>query len=131
MGVWQIGTDTLAQSRFTVSALAETIANLHILDGRAAAPGRRAHSRAQIAAYRERLAADPVVALFVRNVVKANWMPDFMSPPPSPEDRTFHDELRSVRQTPPWSPSPKWLLRWAARSLRRWPYRTCRTGSPT
>jgi DNA-binding transcriptional ArsR family regulator len=100
MGVWQIGTDTLAQSRFTVSALAETIANLHILDGRAAAPGRRAHSRAQIAAYRERLAADPVVALFVRNVVKSNWMPDFMSPPPSPEDRTFHDELRSVRQTP-------------------------------
>ncbi|MFI0791503.1 ArsR/SmtB family transcription factor [Micromonospora rubida] len=100
MGVWQIGTDTLAQSRFTVSALAETVANLHLLDGRAAAPGRRAHSPAQTAAYRERLAADPAVALFVRKVVRPNWMPDFMSPPPGPEDRTFHDELRSVRQTP-------------------------------
>ncbi|WP_329007431.1 ArsR family transcriptional regulator [Micromonospora rifamycinica] len=100
MGVWQIGTDTLAQSRFSVSALAETIASFHLLEGRGAAPGRPAHTPAQIAGYRERLAADPVLALFVRTVVKPNWMPDFMSPPPRPEDRTFHDELRSVRQTP-------------------------------
>ena len=99
MSVWHVGADTLAQSRFAVSALAETVASLHLLDGRSAAPG-RGHSRMQAAAYQERLAADPVVSFFLRKVVRPQWVPDFMSPPPRPEDRTFHDEVRSVRQTP-------------------------------
>ncbi|MEV0392461.1 winged helix-turn-helix domain-containing protein [Polymorphospora rubra] len=100
MGVWRIGTDTLAQSRFTVSALTETLASFHALEKRRTVPGRRLPTAAQTAAYRARLAADPVVALFVRTALRRNWIPDFMSPPPRPEDRTFHDEIRWVRQTP-------------------------------
>ncbi|MEV7231353.1 helix-turn-helix domain-containing protein [Polymorphospora sp. NPDC051019] len=40
------------------------------------------------------------MTLFVKTVLQPNWMPDFISPPPHPQDRTFNEELRRVRQTP-------------------------------
>jgi DNA-binding transcriptional ArsR family regulator len=100
MGIWHISADTLARSRFTVSALAEAIAGLHALDGRGAIPGLQAWVAAHAPAFRDRLAADPLVALFVKAAVKPRWQPDFMVLPPRPADRTFHDEVRQVRQAP-------------------------------
>lgn len=101
MGVWRIGADTLAHSRFTVSALAETLAELLTLHGnRTTHPGREEWRRTHGPGYRRRLAADPVAALVAEASVRSRWPPDFMSPPPGPEDRTFHDELRRVRDTP-------------------------------
>lgn len=100
MGVWHLSADTLAQSRFAVSALAETVAVFHALNGNGAHPSQRAYVDRHVAAYREHLAADAFHADFVA-ALSPNWVPDFMFRPPWPEDRTFHDEIRRVRQTSP------------------------------
>ena len=66
MGLWRIDADTLAGSRFVVSALAEATATLMALPTASAPhPGQRAWLDDHLPAYRERLAADPVTALLV------------------------------------------------------------------
>jgi DNA-binding transcriptional ArsR family regulator len=108
MGVWRVGADGLARSRFTVSPLAETLAALFALDEPGPPPDDRRWVREHAADYRARLDADPVAALFVRAALGPKWLPDFVFPTPQDDfptprddDRTFHDELRRVRQTPP------------------------------
>ena len=74
MGWWRISTDTLAGSRFVVSALAETSACLLTLaKGRAAHPGERAWFDARLPAYRARLADDPITELLLR-ATRAGYM---------------------------------------------------------
>ncbi|MEU8378080.1 transcriptional regulator [Streptosporangium sp. NPDC048865] len=102
MGWWQINADTLAGSRFVVSALAETTAGLLTLaTGTAAHPGERAWLDAHLPAYRHRLSADPIDALLVRAAFGHRWIADFLTPVPTGEGETaFEDELRRVRETP-------------------------------
>lgn len=100
MGNWHVSTETLAHSRFAISALAETIASFNSLAGRGVTPGQSSWIHAHRTAFRERLNAEPVAALFVKTAIKPTWMPDFLSTPPGPDDRTFHDEIRRMRQTP-------------------------------
>ncbi|GES29807.1 helix-turn-helix domain-containing protein [Streptomyces angustmyceticus] len=67
MGSWQIGTDTLARSRFVLSPFAETFASLKLLHaGTGAHPGEETWLRAHLPGYLARLAADPVTTLLVR-----------------------------------------------------------------
>ncbi|MET8307148.1 hypothetical protein [Micromonospora sp. NPDC005173] len=66
MGVWLIGSDTLARSRFTLSPLAETVGRLVVLIGRPAPAGEGSQLDVDRLAYRERIAADPFAATFVR-----------------------------------------------------------------
>ncbi|MGH8966915.1 MAG: transcriptional regulator, partial [Actinomycetes bacterium] len=103
MGWWLINADTLAGGRFVVSALAETSACLHLLDGGAAAhPGERAWLGAHLGAYRETLRREPVTAALVEAAlgVKTKWTADFLTPPhPGVGSPAFHEELAVVRRT--------------------------------
>ncbi|MFD5915851.1 ArsR/SmtB family transcription factor [Kitasatospora sp. NPDC058201] len=111
MGWWQVDADTLAQSRFVVSPLAETVAALKTLrHGTAAHPGERRWLDAHLPRYRERSAADPVTAALVGAALGPRWNATFLTPTPAAEsesgggDRggaTFARELEPVRATPP------------------------------
>ncbi|MDX3094804.1 helix-turn-helix domain-containing protein [Streptomyces sp. ME01-24h] len=103
MGWWLVDAQTLADSRFVVSPLAEAVAALKLLDRATAAhPGERGWLDAHLPAYRERLAADPVTALLVRAALGRTWNADFLTPTPSGEGSPgFEEELSRIRQTPP------------------------------
>jgi DNA-binding transcriptional ArsR family regulator len=102
MGLWQIDADTLAGSRFVVSALNETIACLMALQRDAAAhPGERAWLDAHLPAYRNRLSGDPITALLVRAQLNRRWIADFLTPtPPAEGEPSFAEEVARVRATP-------------------------------
>ncbi|MBF9129866.1 transcriptional regulator [Plantactinospora sp. S1510] len=101
MGIWRIGTDSLARSRFTVSALAETVAALKSLHTGIAAPGQRDWLAAHTPGYRERVAADPFARALVRAAFRPRWMADLLTRPPAGPDETIADELARIRATPP------------------------------
>ncbi|MFE0105630.1 ArsR family transcriptional regulator [Streptomyces sp. NPDC059009] len=104
MSQWRISADTLAETRFTVSPLAETTACLFALAREAAThPGERAWLRDHLPAYRRRLAADPVTARLVPAATgdATRWIADFLTPAPSGEgERSFADEVAEVRAAP-------------------------------
>ncbi|MFH8622863.1 ArsR/SmtB family transcription factor [Streptomyces vietnamensis] len=103
MGWWQIGTDTLAESSFVFSPLAETIASLKTLHkGAAAHPGERVWLGRHLPAYRERLAAEPLDALLVRAAIGPTWNADFLTPTPlGDRERSFEEEVEAVRAAEP------------------------------
>ncbi|WUI02718.1 helix-turn-helix domain-containing protein [Spirillospora sp. NBC_00431] len=105
MGWWLVDADTLAGGRFVVSALAETTACLETLDkGTAAHPGERAWLDAHLAAYRRLLRREPVTAALLEAALglRTRWIADFLTPPhPGVGSPTFHEELATVRRTPP------------------------------
>ncbi|MFD9428672.1 MULTISPECIES: helix-turn-helix transcriptional regulator [unclassified Streptomyces] len=107
MGWWQISADTLANSRFVVSPLAETIASMKLLErGTAAHPGERVWLDAHLPAYRRRQTEDPVSAMIIRAALAPRWNANFLTPTPmvtpvgeAPPD--FAQELSRMRATPP------------------------------
>ncbi|MDN3358449.1 helix-turn-helix domain-containing protein [Actinomadura sp. DC4] len=101
MGLWQVNADTLAGSRFVVSALNETISALIALQRATAShPGERAWLDAHLPSYRERL--DPVTALLVRAGFNRRWNVDFLTPtPPASGSPSFAAELTVIRETAP------------------------------
>lgn len=102
MGVWRVNADTLAESRFVISALSETVACLIMLERAAAAhPGERAWLDAHGPAYRSRLREDPVTALLVRSALRVSWIAGFLAPAPTEQGESFAEELSRVRETPP------------------------------
>ncbi|MFE2555878.1 ArsR family transcriptional regulator [Streptomyces sp. NPDC059352] len=109
MGWWQIGTDSLAGSRFVVSPLTETIAALKTLDAAVGAhPGERVWLTAHLPAYRDRLAAEPLDALLVRAALGATWNADFLTPTPTGErERSFEEEVAAVREAEPLDAVPQ------------------------
>ncbi|MFF7354233.1 helix-turn-helix domain-containing protein [Streptomyces filipinensis] len=101
MGWWELNADTLARSRFVVSPLAETFANLKLLHAADAAhPGEQRWLRSHLPAYRALLAADPVTDRLVGAGLGRNWIADFLTPPPRGGER-FPDEVARVRAAPP------------------------------
>jgi DNA-binding transcriptional ArsR family regulator len=65
-------------------------------------PGERAWLNAHLAAYRARLADDPITALLVRAARGRRWIADFLTPtPPGEGAPTFEEEVARVRETPP------------------------------
>ncbi|MFB9838432.1 ArsR/SmtB family transcription factor [Actinoallomurus acaciae] len=103
MGFWQVNADTLAGSRFVISALDETIASLVALQRATAAhPGERAWLDAHLPAYRERLRGDRITALLVRAGLMGGWNADFLTPaPPGEGSPSFADAVIRIRETPP------------------------------
>ncbi|MQY08759.1 ArsR/SmtB family transcription factor [Actinomadura macrotermitis] len=96
MGWWRVDADTLAQSRFVVSPLAETVACVKVLAGGSAShPGERAWLGEHLPAYRERLAGDPVAAALVRAGLCGGWNATFLTPPPGGE-ASFEREVALV-----------------------------------
>lgn len=103
MGWWLVNADTLAESRFVISPLAEATASLIVLErGTAAHPGERIWLDAHQAAYRERLAGDPVTALLVRAALGHHWIADFVTIAPTSEgEPTLAEELARMRERLP------------------------------
>lgn len=100
MGDWIVETDVLAGSRFVVSPLSETVGALFALVRGRPRLDARDWYHAHKAAFRAELAADPVLAALVDAMLQPGWIADFLAPPPDTGDRTFHDEIRRVRETP-------------------------------
>ncbi|WP_447003954.1 ArsR/SmtB family transcription factor [Saccharothrix isguenensis] len=99
MGSWQIGTDTLARSRFVLSPFAETFASLRLLHaGTGAHPGEEAWLRAHLPGYRAHLAADPVAGPLVEAAIGPSWIADFFCPT-SCEGESFEQTVDRVRAT--------------------------------
>ena len=103
MGWWQVSADTLAESRFVISPLAEATASLIVLArGTAGHPGERAWLDAHHAAYRERLAGDPVTALLVRAALGRHWIADLFTTAPVAEGEPgLGEELARIRERLP------------------------------
>ncbi|MFG3256194.1 ArsR family transcriptional regulator [Streptomyces sp. NPDC048172] len=111
MGWWQVDADTLADSRFVVSPLAETTAALKVLHRASGThPGERAWLAAHLPAYRALLADDPVSAALVRAALGATWNADYLTPTPHGEDSgdggdaddaSFAQEVARVRAARP------------------------------
>jgi len=100
MGLWLIGTDTLARSRFLVSPFAETFACLKLLHaGSAAHPGEEAWLRAHLPGYRAFLAADPVAGPLVDAALRS-WIADFVCPTPVAGE-SFEATVARVRAAGP------------------------------
>ncbi|MFI6092063.1 ArsR family transcriptional regulator [Streptomyces sp. NPDC051218] len=151
MGCWQVNADTLADSRFVVSPLAEATASLFSLARRTAThPGERGWLDAHLPAYRRRLAAEPGLAQLVRAALgdRTRWIADFLTPTPLGDGAcSFAEEVAHIRETPDatarahltvsyGSPLPPELLRpgapdrmagllewvWTRTVLPRWPH---------
>jgi DNA-binding transcriptional ArsR family regulator len=102
VGIWLVDADVLAGSRFRVSALAETVATLGVLAGlRPHRPGQLARPAQQRAAFRARMADDPVGRAFVKGALLPTWLADFLCAPPDDDEHTFDDETQCIRTAPP------------------------------
>ncbi|MER7174400.1 ArsR/SmtB family transcription factor [Streptomyces mesophilus] len=102
MGLWLISTDTLANSRFVISPLTETIAALRALvRGVPHHPGERAWLDAHLPAYRAHLAAAPLTAQIIDAAFGPAWTADYLTPAPDPAGKsTFEEELTELLATP-------------------------------
>lgn len=101
MGWWRVSTDTLAESRFVLSALAETTGSLIVLNrGTATHPGEREWLGTHHPAYAERLAADPVTAALVRAALRPHWIADLFTSPPASDGEPVSEELARIRAIP-------------------------------
>ncbi|HZC73469.1 MAG TPA: winged helix-turn-helix domain-containing protein [Jatrophihabitans sp.] len=109
MGVWRIGADELADSRFAVSPLLETVGALLVLQRGRPRLDLQDWYRTHRPAYRRLLAEDPTLPALLDGLFRPRWIADFIIPPPDPADRTFHDTLRRVRAAPP--PTVRAVLR--------------------
>ncbi|WP_329620482.1 winged helix-turn-helix domain-containing protein [Streptomyces sp. NBC_01255] len=109
MGWWQIGTDSLAGSRFVVSPLTETIAALKILHAASGShPGEQAWLARHLPAYRARLAAEPLDGLLVGAAIGRTWNADFLTPTPLGEgEQSFEEEVEAVRAADPAAAVPQ------------------------
>jgi DNA-binding transcriptional ArsR family regulator len=103
MGWWRVTADTLAESRFVISPMAEATASLIALErGTAAHPGERIWLDAHQPAYRERLARDPITALLVRAALGRHWIADFFTIAPAGEgEPDLGEELARIRERLP------------------------------
>ncbi|WP_433829302.1 winged helix-turn-helix domain-containing protein [Actinoplanes sp. CA-015351] len=102
MGWWNIDADTLAGSRFVRSPLAEVTAGLMRLHKNTAEhPGEPEFLRSHRAAYRARLAADPIGAAVAGAVLRPRWIADFAAPAPPLVETSFAEEVSVVRSASP------------------------------
>ncbi|WP_232662594.1 ArsR family transcriptional regulator [Pseudonocardia sp. TRM90224] len=103
MGWWRISADTLAQARFVLSPLAETIASVQsLVHTTAAHPGEQAWLDAHLPAYRQRTRDEPIGALIMQAGLRLSWNADFLTPTPTADrEHTFDEEVAVVRRTPP------------------------------
>lgn len=102
MGTWQVPSDLLARSRFTVSPLQETLAAVMVLDplrNRPVEPWQRAFRAAHQESFAAMLAAHPTRrdllghASRPRRPGAPGWTADFLSMAPPHADPTFEDEV--------------------------------------
>ncbi|MFI6264714.1 helix-turn-helix domain-containing protein [Micromonospora sp. NPDC051006] len=95
MGVWQVPSDLLARSRFTVSPMVETVAALRALYN-PRTPWQRAWAGPHAEAFRGMLAARPVARAVLSASFNPRWIADFFTIAPAQPEPTFPAELSAV-----------------------------------
>ena len=98
MGVFVVDADVLARARFGTSRLVETTAAMGVLCRSDVLPWHRDWREAHLAAWRERLAADPVAAAVVAHAHGRSWIADFLTVPPPAPDLSLDEELAHLEQ---------------------------------
>ena len=88
-----VDADVMARARFGTSRLVETTAALGVLRASDPLPWHRDWRTAHLPAFRERLAADPVVAAVVAHAYGPSWIADFLTVPPPAPELTLDEEL--------------------------------------
>jgi DNA-binding transcriptional ArsR family regulator len=101
MGVWRIGADELAESRFVVSPLLETVGALLVLGRGRPRLDHAEWYRTHRPSFGRLLADDALLPALLDGLFRPRWIADFVIPPPDRSDRTFHDALRRVRAATP------------------------------
>lgn len=101
MGVWLVGADVLATSRFAVSPLAEALSALRTLAEGGPQLWERPWHEAHLPAFRQRVADDPFAVALLSGVLGRGLLPEFMAAPPATTEPSFADELTRVRQRSP------------------------------
>lgn len=101
MGVWLVGADVVATSRFAVSPLAEALSALRTLAEGGPQLWERPWYETHLPAFRERVAGDPFALALLGGVLGRGLLPDFMARPPATAEPSFADELTRVEQTSP------------------------------
>jgi DNA-binding transcriptional ArsR family regulator len=98
MTVLKVDPANLANIRFALSPMTETVAALQFLatGGRGGPPEWRARHRKTYA----RFLRDGLFGTFLSLLPTARWTPDFLTPPPSTMNTSFEEELRLVRASP-------------------------------
>lgn len=97
MGTWMIPADLLAHSRFVLSPMVETCVALRVLrDG--TEPWQRAWRAPYVAAFRQLLDENPVIALLLDRAFRPRWIADFLTIAPERAAMTFHEELALVER---------------------------------
>ncbi|MFY1596119.1 helix-turn-helix domain-containing protein [Micromonospora sp. WMMD737] len=95
MGVWQVPSDLLARSRFTVSPMVDTVAALRALYY-PRNPWQRSWREPHVAAFRRMLAGRPVVRALLPASFHPRWTADFLTIAPAAPVPTFAAELAAV-----------------------------------
>jgi DNA-binding transcriptional ArsR family regulator len=101
VGVWIVGADVLASSRFAVSPLIETVAAMKAFAGKGTHPAHRPWLDTHAPAYRQRLLHDPFAAALTAAALRPRWVADFLVTPPGDADGTFDGDLARLRATTP------------------------------
>lgn len=101
MGVWLVGADVVATSRFAVSPLAEALSALRTLAEGGPQLWERSWYQAHLPAFRQRVADDPFLLALLGGVLGRGLLPEFMAAPPATAEPLFADELSRVRQSSP------------------------------
>ncbi|MBG0567830.1 winged helix-turn-helix domain-containing protein [Actinoplanes aureus] len=101
MGVWLVGADVLASSRFAVSPLIETVAAMKAFAGKGLHPVQRPWLDAHAPAYRKRLRDDPFAAALTTATLRPRWVADFLVTPPDDADGSFAGDLARLHATAP------------------------------
>ncbi|WP_229402950.1 ArsR/SmtB family transcription factor [Micromonospora okii] len=95
MAVWQVPSDLLARSRFTVSPMVDTVAALRALND-PHTPWQRAWREPHVEAFRRMLAGRPVVRALLPASFHPRWTADFLTVAPASPGPTFAAELAAV-----------------------------------
>ncbi|SCG37328.1 transcriptional regulator, ArsR family [Micromonospora echinaurantiaca] len=99
MGVWQVPSDLLARSRFTVSPMVDTVAALRALY-HPRTPWQRAWRGPHVEAFQRMLAARPVARALLPASFNPRWVADFLTIAPASPEPTFAAELAAVGRLP-------------------------------
>ena len=94
MGEFIVDADVMARTRFGTSQLTETLSGLAILLARDVRPWHRDWFDAHAAAFRDRLAEDPVGSALFGHAFGATWTADFLTVPPTAPDLVLDEELK-------------------------------------
>lgn len=94
MGEFIVDADVMARTRFGTSQLTESLCGLAILLARDVRPWHHAWHEAHAAAFRARLADDPVGDALLTHAFGATWTADFLTVPPTSPDLVLDEELQ-------------------------------------